>query len=44
MMDHDYTVKVYADAIESGIRELETIPTDYRKDVEAELWRREKTR
>mgnify|MGYP006923291430 FL=1 len=43
-MDHDYTVKVYADAVESGIRELETIPTDYRKDVEAELWRREKTR
>lgn len=44
MMSEEYTIKVYADAVESGIRELETIPSDYRKKVEAELYNREKKR
>lgn len=44
MMSEEYTIKVYADAVQSGIRELETIPSDYRKKVEAELYSREKKR
>lgn len=44
MMSEEYTIKVYADAVQSGIRELETIPSDYRKAVEAELYSREKKR
>lgn len=33
MMSYEYTVKVYADAVKSGYRTLESIPEEYRKDV-----------
>lgn len=36
MMDFEYTVKVYADAVELG-RSPETIPGEYKKAVEFEL-------
>ncbi len=44
MMDEEYTIKVYADAVECGIRDIDTIPTSYRKAVENELYIREKER
>lgn len=37
MMDFKYTVKVYADAVECDMRSLDTIPVDYRQEVEREL-------
>lgn len=37
MMDFNYTVKVYADAVECDMRSLDTIPSDYRQAVEREL-------
>ena len=44
MMTEEYTIKIYADAVECGIRDIETIPSDYRKKVENELYIREKKR
>lgn len=44
MMSEEYTIKIYADAVECGIRELETVPSEYRKQVENELYIREKKR
>ncbi len=38
-MDYTYLIKVYADAVEIG-REIETIPENYRKEVERELDKR----
>lgn len=35
MMSFEYTVKVYADAVELGLRDLESIPENYR----IEVWR-----
>lgn len=32
-MSYEYTVKVYADAVRGGMRELESIPEEYLKDV-----------
>lgn len=43
MMDFDYTVKVYSDAVELG-RSFETIPGEYKKAVEYELNRRKDSR
>ena len=40
MMDFDYTVKVYADTIEDGYRTIESVPTEYKKAVKAELDKR----
>lgn len=33
-MTYEYTVKVYADAVKGGMRTLESVPEEYRKDVE----------
>lgn len=41
-MTHEYTVKVYADAVEAQLRPIETVPDEYRKEVEAELWDRKR--
>lgn len=41
-MTHEYTVKVYADAVEAQLRSIETVPAEYRKEVEAELWDRKR--
>lgn len=43
-MDHDYTVKVYCDAIEMGYRTVESVPEEYRKEVERELNNRAESR
>ena len=44
MMDEEYTIKVYADAVQSRMRDIESIPEKYRKAVENELYIREKRR
>lgn len=44
MMDEEYTIKVYADAVECGIRDIDTVPFTFRKKVENELYEREKER
>lgn len=41
MMSHEYTVKVYADAVEAELRTLESVPEDYRKEVRQEIERRQ---
>ena len=41
MRDRDYTVKVFADAVQSKLRTLESIPEEYRKEVEEKIWERE---
>lgn len=40
MHDKSYWVKVFADAVECGMRTVESIPEEYRKDVENELQKR----
>lgn len=39
-MEYNYVIKVYADAVMSGLRELESIPETYIKEVRRELGRR----
>lgn len=40
MMTREYTVKVYADAVEAEMRTLESVPEQYKKEVRQELERR----
>lgn len=40
MHDKAYWVKVFADAIECGMRTVESVPEEYRKEVEQELYKR----
>jgi hypothetical protein len=40
MHDRSYWVKVFADAVQCGMRTVESIPEEYRKDVEQELYKR----
>ena len=42
MHDRSYWVKVYADAVECGMRTMESIPEEYRKEVGQELQNRRK--
>ena len=44
MMLDEHTIKVYTDAVQCGLREIETIPDEYRKAVEGELYERKKKR
>lgn len=39
MMSFEYTVKVYADAVKSGFRDIESIPDEYRKEVKVLLYK-----
>lgn len=41
MMDFNYTVKVYCDAIEDGFRTVESISQEFQKAVEKELSERQ---
>lgn len=43
-MSFEYTVKVFADAIESGLSTISDVPKEYQKEVEAELWERKRKR
>lgn len=40
MHNRAYWIKVFADAVECGMRTVESIPEEYRKDVEKELQKR----
>lgn len=41
MTSVEYTVKVYADAVERGLRTLESVPDEFRKEVEEKIRERE---